>query len=239
MKTKMPTIEELFKAGAHFGHPKQKAHPKAREFIYGVQRGVNIIDLSKSLKYIKRALEYIEKQKDDGKNFLVIGTKKRFSQVVKKFAEGLGLAYVNYKWLGGTLTNFETIKKNIKRLEDLEKLKNSSEYKEYTKKERSLFEKELGKLYRDFNGLRLMDRLPDNLFVIDAWEESTAVAEARKLGIPIVAITDTNWNPKEIDYVIPVNDDVLSSVQLILDLIKPKFSRTQSSSKTEKKQKSK
>jgi small subunit ribosomal protein S2 len=218
--TKLPTIEELFKAGAHFGHPRQKAHPKARAFVYGVQRGVNIIDLTESLEYIKRALEYIKNQKKEGKNFLIVGTKRQIAEAVKEFAREIGMPYVTHKWLGGVLTNFSTIRKNIKKLEELEELKKSDKYKEYTKKERSLLEKKLGKLQRDFEGLRDMARLPDNLLVIDAWEERIAVAEARKLKIPIVAITDTNWNPQELDYAIPVNDDVLSSVKLILDLIK-------------------
>ncbi|TSC92517.1 MAG: small subunit ribosomal protein S2 [Candidatus Berkelbacteria bacterium Licking1014_7] len=217
---KMPTLEELFRAGAHFGHSKQKAHTKANKFVWGVQKGVNIINLEKTQKYLKKALEYIQVQIDTGNNFLIVATKKHFSSAVADFAKNMNMPFVNHKWLGGTLTNFDTIKKSIKKFVNLEKTRESEKFQSLSKKERAKFEKDLAKMRRNFDGIRNLNSLPQNLFVIDAREEQTALKEAKMLGIPVIAITDTNYNPEKIDFPIPANDDVLASVQIILDAIK-------------------
>lgn len=215
----IPGINELFEAGSHFGHPKQKYHPKSRIFVYSTQKGVSIIDLEKTKSMLKIALAYLANEAKSGKNFLFVGTKSQISQLLKETAQQLNMPYVNHKWLGGTLTNFETIKKNIKRLENMEQQKESEEFQQYTKKEKGQFEKQLNKLMRDFQGLKNLTNLPDNIFVVDAWEERIAIREARALAIPIIAITDTNYNPDEIDYSIPANDDVSASVSLVLNLV--------------------
>lgn len=233
----LPTIKELFDAGAHFGHPKHRLHPKANKFIYATQKNINIIDLKKSLEYIKVGLEYITSETAQNRNFLVVGTKKQLNQSVKEFAEKMNLPFVNHKWLGGALTNFETIKRNIKRMVDLEAAKQSDEYKDYTKKEKAGLDKQLARLIRDLEGLKNLTKTPDNLFIVDVWEERIALAEAKKLGIPIVAITDTNWNPDEIDYIFPVNDDVLASVKIIFDLAEQAIAegKTQQTQKDDRK----
>ncbi len=217
---KMPDINQLFATGAHFGHPKQKHHPKSKPFIFNSYKGINIINLEKTITMMEEALKYIAQESKIGKTFLFVGTKNQISHLLKDVAGSLHIPYINHKWLGGTLTNFDTIKKNITRLTEMEKAKMSDEFQQYTKKEKSMFEKDLVKLKKDFDGLRDLTKLPDNLFVVDAWEEATAIKEARALGIPVVAITDTNFNPEEIDYPIPANDDVAPSVSLVLDLVK-------------------
>ncbi|PIR27807.1 30S ribosomal protein S2 [Candidatus Berkelbacteria bacterium CG_4_9_14_3_um_filter_39_23] len=216
----MPNINELFAVGAHFGHPKQKHHPKSKPFIFNSYKGINIINLEKTISYLEKALVYIADEIKSGRSFLLVGTKNQISPLLGDVARSLNLPYINHKWLGGTLTNFETIKKNITRLVEMEKEKMSDEFQKYTKKEKSMFDKNLAKLKKNFDGLRNVTKLPDNLFVVDAWGEATAISEARSLGIPVVAITDTNFNPEEIDYPIPANDDVAPSVSLVLNLVK-------------------
>ena len=210
-----PQVKDLLEAGVHFGHQTRRWNPKMRRFIFAERSGIYIIDLQKTLRQIQKAQELLRTVVMRGDNVLYVCTKKQLKMLVRTEADRSGAFYITERWLGGTLTNFQTIKKQIRRLRDLEQGGESGEFGNYTKKERLLFERERVKLSRNLEGLKNMGRLPGALFVVDARKEKIAIAEANKLGIPVVAIVDTNADPDVITVPIPGNDDAIRSVALI------------------------
>ena len=207
------TMKELLEAGVHFGHQTKRWNPKMKKYIFGKRNGIYIIDLQKTLKLFKEASAFITDLSQGGKRILFVGTKRQAQDAILEEANRCGMFYVNNRWLGGTLTNFTTVRKSIERLKELEAMLGDAE-KEMSKKERAALEHEREKLQKNLIGIREMDGLPDALFVIDPKKEYIAVKEAKKLGIPVVAIVDTNCDPEDIDYVIPGNDDAIRAIRL-------------------------
>lgn len=212
-------IRELLEAGVHFGHQTRRWDPKMKKFIFMERNGIYIIDLQKTAKEIERACHVVLEVAKKGAPVLFVGTKKQAKEVVREQAERCGMFYVVERWLGGTLTNFQTIRQSIKRLDDLDKMSADGTYDLLMKKEVLQLEKQRSKLQRILGGIRAMPRLPGLLFVVDTKKEHIAVAEANRLGIPVVAILDTNCNPDVIDYPIPGNDDAIRSITLITRVI--------------------
>lgn len=213
------TMKELLEAGVHFGHQSKRWNPKMKRFIYSSRNDIHVIDLHKSIPLIDKAYEFVKTATRDGGAVLFVGTKKQAQEAVEEAAKKCGMFYVNQRWLGGTLTNFKTIKKNIVRLNDIEKMKEDGTFEKLPKKEVIQIEREYRKLLRGLVGIRLMANLPAVVFIIDTKKEQTALKEARKIGIPIVAIVDTNADPDEVDFPIPGNDDAIRSVKLLTNLI--------------------
>ncbi len=207
------TMKELLEAGVHFGHQTKRWNPKMKKYIFGKRNGIYIIDLQKTLKLFKEASAFISDLASQGKRLLFVGTKRQAQDAILEEANRCGMFYVNNRWLGGTLTNFSTVRKSIERLKEIESVLNDTE-KEMSKKERAALDRERDKLQKNLIGIREMDGLPDALFVIDPKKEYIAVKEAKKLGIPVVAIVDTNCDPEDIDYVIPGNDDAIRAIRL-------------------------
>jgi small subunit ribosomal protein S2 len=210
------TMKELLEAGVHFGHQVRRWNPKMKEYIFGERNGIYIIDLQKTQKMFREALQYVSNMvaEDRGKTVLFVGTKRQAQDAVREEAERSGQYYVNQRWLGGLLTNFQTVQKSIKRLKDLDVMQTDGRYEKLTKKERIKLDRERQSLEKVLSGIKSMSRLPDLVFVIDVRKEEIAVAEANKLGIPVIAVVDTNCSPEGIDYVIPGNDDALRAVRL-------------------------
>jgi small subunit ribosomal protein S2 len=213
------TMKELLEAGVHFGHQSKRWNPKMKRFIYSSRNDIHVIDLHKSIPLIDKAYEFIKTTSADGGAILFIGTKKQAQEAVEEAAKKCGMFYVNQRWLGGTLTNFKTIKKNINRLNEIEKMKEDGTFEKLPKKEVIQIEREYRKLLRGLVGIRLMANLPAAVFIVDTKKEQTALKEARKIGIPVVAIVDTNADPDEVDFPIPGNDDAIRSVKLLTNLI--------------------
>lgn len=209
------SMKQLLEAGVHFGHQTRRWNPKMAEYIFTERNGIYIIDLQKTLRKIEEAYDFIRDVVLDGKSVLFVGTKKQAQETIQEEAKRCGMFYVNQRWLGGMLTNFRTINTRIKRLQELEKMQQDGYFEVLPKKEVMQLEKELAKLNRFLGGIREMKNLPGALFIVDPRKERIAVAEARKLGIPIVAIVDTNCDPDEADYVIPGNDDAIRAVKLL------------------------
>jgi len=209
------TMKQLLEAGVHFGHQTRRWNPKMREYIFAERNGIHIIDLAQTVRRLDEALEFIRDTVRRGESILFVGTKKQAQESIALEAERCGQHFVNTRWLGGMLTNFTTIKRRIQRLEALEARRDSGEFERLTKKEASKLNEEIARLNAALGGIRRMRRLPGALFVVDPHRESIAVAEARRLEIPIVAMTDTNCDPDLIDWVIPSNDDAIRSVKLI------------------------
>ncbi len=209
------TMKELLEAGVHFGHQTKRWNPKMQKFIFGERNGIYIIDLQKTLKKFREAYAYVRDLAADGGIVLFVGTKKQAQESVFEEATRCGMFYVNHRWLGGTLTNFATIRKSIARLKKLDEMSETGEYERLPKKEVIGLERERTKLQSALVGIKNMDRLPSAVFIIDPKKEAIAVEEARRLVIPIVAIVDTNCDPTGIDYPIPGNDDAIRSVRLI------------------------
>jgi small subunit ribosomal protein S2 len=218
---KQPVLnaEEMQTAGLHFGHRVSRLHPKMKQYVSGVKNNVHIIDLEKTGKEFEKALAFIKKVADEGKVILFVGTKIQAKALVKNAAELSGMPYVVERWLGGTFTNFETIAKRVAYFLDLEKKKATGELEKYTKKERSLFDKELEILRKKFEGIRNLSKLPDAVLILDVKKDATAVREAKKKGIKIIGVVDTNIDPTIIDYPIPANDDAISSIKYVLEKI--------------------
>lgn len=213
------TMKQLLEAGAHFGHRTRRWNPKMAPYIYGSRKGIYIIDLQKTLKLIEEACEFIRTKASEGGTMIMVGTKKQAQRVVEDEAKRCGAFYVNNRWLGGLLTNFKTIKSRIDKLVELEQMEESGELAKLPKKEQSRLRKVLEKLRKNLGGLKGMEKLPDIVFVVDPRKEKNAVAEANILGIPVIAIVDTNCDPDPIDYVIPANDDAIRSIKLIVSKI--------------------
>ena len=210
-----PQLQDLLEAGVHFGHQTRRWNPKMRRFIFAERSGIYIIDLQKTLRQIQKAQELLKSVVLKGEGVLFVCTKKQLKAIVQAEAADSGAFYVTERWLGGMLTNFQTLKKQIRRLRELEQGAADGDFENYTKKEKLLFERERVKLSRNLEGIKLMGRLPGALFIVDAKKEKIAVAEANKLGIPVVAIVDTNADPDVITVPVPGNDDAIRSVSLI------------------------
>jgi small subunit ribosomal protein S2 len=207
-------MKELLEAGVHFGHQTKRWNPKMKEYIFGERNGIYIIDLQKTLKLFKDAMRFVGEMAAQGKTVLFVGTKRQAQEAIAEEATRCSQFYVNQRWLGGLLTNMLTVQRSIKRLKDLDALANESSYEGRAKKEIGRLERERKHLQQNLAGIKEMPGLPDLLFVIDSNKESIAVKEARKLGIPVVAVVDTNCDPDEVDYVIPGNDDALRAIRL-------------------------
>ena len=215
------TMKELLEAGVHFGHQVRRWNPKMKEYIFGERNGIYIIDLQKTQRMFREAITFVTNliAEDKGKTVLFVGTKRQAQDAIREESEKCGQYYVNQRWLGGLLTNFQTVQKSIKRLKDLESMQTDGRYEKLTKKERIKLDRERESLNKNLSGIKSMSRLPDAIFIIDVKKEEIAVAEANRLGIPIVAVVDTNCSPEGIDYVIPGNDDALRAVRLFASRI--------------------
>ncbi|QTH45876.1 30S ribosomal protein S2 [Cohnella sp. LGH] len=209
------SMKQLLEAGVHFGHQTRRWNPKMDKYIFTERNGIYIIDLQKTVKKVDEAYNFVRQLAENGGTMLFVGTKKQAQDSVKEEAERSGQYYINQRWLGGTLTNFSTIQKRTDRLHQLEKWEQDGTFEVLPKKEVIILRKEMERLEKFLGGIKNMRRLPDALFIIDPRKERIAVAEARKLGIPIVGIVDTNCDPDEIDYVIPGNDDAIRAVKLL------------------------
>src|SRR5687767_10533803 len=207
-------MKELLEAGVHFGHQTKRWNPKMKQYIFGERNGIYIIDLQKTLKLFKEATQFVAELIAQGKIVLFVGTKRQAQDAIAEEANRCGMFYVNQRWLGGLLTNFSTIQKSIKRLKELDSMATDGRYELLPKKEVTRLERERTALEKNLSGIKNMPRLPDALFVIDSKNEEIAVAEARRLGIPVIAIVDTNCDPDYVDYVIPGNDDALRAIRL-------------------------
>src|SRR5215217_169916 len=214
-------MKELLEAGVHFGHQVRRWNPKMKEYIFGERNGIYIIDLQKTQRMFREAIAFVTNliAEDKGKTVLFVGTKRQAQDAIREESEKCGQYYVNQRWLGGLLTNFQTVQKSIKRLKDLESMQTDGRYEKMTKKERIKLDRERESLNKNLSGIKSMNRLPDVVFIIDVKKEEIAVAEANRLGIPIVAVVDTNCSPEGIDYVIPGNDDALRAVRLFASRI--------------------
>ncbi|KZZ82826.1 MULTISPECIES: 30S ribosomal protein S2 [Bacillaceae] len=209
------SMKQLLEAGVHFGHQTRRWNPKMKRYIFTERNGIYIIDLQKTVKKVEEAYNVTKELAANGGKILFVGTKKQAQDSVKEEAQRSGMYYVNQRWLGGTLTNFETIQKRIKRLKDIEKMQEDGTFEVLPKKEVVQLKKELERLEKFLGGIKDMKSLPDALFIIDPRKERIAVAEAHKLNIPIIGIVDTNCDPDEIDHVIPANDDAIRAVKLL------------------------
>jgi small subunit ribosomal protein S2 len=214
-------MKELLEAGVHFGHQVRRWNPKMKEYIFGERNGIYIIDLQKTQRMFREAISFVTNliAEDKGKTVLFVGTKRQAQDAIREESEKCGQFHVNQRWLGGLLTNFQTVQKSIKRLKDLESMQTDGRYEKLTKKERIKLDRERESLNKNLSGIKGMTRLPDAIFIIDVKKEEIAVAEANRLGIPIVAVVDTNCSPEGIDYVIPGNDDALRAVRLFASRI--------------------
>ncbi len=213
------TMKELLEAGVHFGHQTKRWNPKMKEYIFGERNGIYIIDLQKTLKMFKEASKFVQELAAQGKIVLFVGTKRQAQDAIAEEATRCGMFYVNQRWLGGLLTNWVTVQKSVKRLKELDEMATDGRYELLPKKEVIKLERERKHLQANLAGIKNMSRLPDTIFVIDSNKEQIAVREARKLGIPVVAVVDTNCDPSEVDYVIPGNDDALRAIRLFASKI--------------------
>ncbi|MHB1447480.1 MAG: 30S ribosomal protein S2, partial [Acidimicrobiales bacterium] len=213
--TAVVSMKQLLEAGVHFGHQTRRWNPKMKRFIFGERNGIYIIDLNQTLRRIETAYTFVRDMVADGGTILFVGTKKQTQDPISSFAERCGMPYVNERWLGGMLTNFSTISSRVQKMQEYERMRAAGDFEAMPKKEALILSRELEKLQRNLGGIRTMTRQPDALFVIDTKKEHIAVTEANKLGIPIVAVVDTNCDPDVIDYVIPGNDDAIRSGSLM------------------------
>lgn len=211
----MPEIRDLLKAGAHFGHQKQKWNPKMAPYIFTERNNIHIIDLQKTMELIEDAKKFVKNIGMNGESILLVGTKRQAQEAIKEEAEKAEIPYVNYRWLGGMLTNFTTINQSVKKLQKFEDILNSEKRKAYKKKELSDIDKKKAKLERNLSGITKLDKMPSAIFIVDPMKEHIAVHEAKILGIPIISIIDTNGDPTDIDFLIPANDDGMRCISII------------------------
>ncbi len=212
-------MKQLLEAGVHFGHQTRRWDPKMAEYIFQARNGIHIIDLQKTSKKLDEAYTFLKEQVEEGKTVLFVGTKKQAQECMKEAALKCGMYYVDQRWLGGMLTNFDTIQKRIQRLKELEAMEQDGTFEVLPKKEVILLKKEMDKLERNLGGIKEMDKLPGVIFLVDPKKERIAVLEAKKLNIPVIGLVDTNCNPEELDYPIPGNDDAIRAVKLIADVM--------------------
>lgn len=212
-------MKQLLEAGVHFGHQTRRWDPRMAEYIFQARNGIHIIDLQKTSKKLDEAYAFLKEQAEEGKTVLFVGTKKQAQECVKEAAEKSGMYYVDQRWLGGMLTNFDTIRTRVQRLKDLEKMQEDGTFEVLPKKEVILLKKEMEKLERNLGGIKNMEEIPGVIFLVDPKKEHIAVLEAKKLEIPVIGLVDTNCNPEEVDYAIPGNDDAIRAVKLITDVM--------------------
>lgn len=212
-------MKQLLEAGVHFGHQTRRWDPRMAEYIFQARNGIHIIDLQKTSKKLDDAYEFVRAQAEEGKNILFVGTKKQAQECVKEAAEKCGMFYINERWLGGTLTNFPTIRTRVERLTELERMEEDGTFDILPKKEVALLRKEMDKLNKNLGGIKEMTEIPDVMFIVDPKKEHIAILEAKKLNIPVVGLIDTNCNPNDVDYVIPGNDDAIRAVKLMTDVM--------------------
>lgn len=217
LKMAVVAMKQLLEAGVHFGHQTRRWDPKMAEYIFQARNGIHIIDLQKTSKKLDEAYAFLKEQAEEGKTVLFVGTKKQAQECMKEAAEKCSMYYVNQRWLGGTLTNFGTIRTRIGRLKELERMQEDGTFDVLPKKEVILLKKEMEKLEKNLGGIKDMEELPGVMFIVDPKKERIAILEARKLGIPVIGLIDTNCNPEEVDYAIPGNDDAIRAVKLIAD----------------------
>ena len=213
------SLDQLLDSGAHFGHQTRRWNPKMEEYLYGSENGVHIFDLTKTKPLIEAALEFITKSVREGKVVLILGTKKQIKTKVAEVAEKVGAPYVNERWLGGIISNFDQMRKSIKRMEEMKVNMTSGFYNKYTKKERLLIDREIARLERFFGGIKTLTNIPDIIFVIDTKREAGAVHEANARKVSVIGIVDSNSDPDLIDYPIPMNDDASKALEYVLDLV--------------------
>jgi small subunit ribosomal protein S2 len=212
-------MKDMLEAGVHYGHQTNHWNPKMKPYVYGARNGIYIVDLQQTVDRAKKATDFLKTVTGDGKKVIFVGTKKQAKDVIKSEAERAGMYYVTERWLGGMLTNFQTVKASIDRLKKIEGMKATDQWNDYTKKEQSGFDRELGKLKKALGGIQDMKKLPGAMFIIDTTKESNAIKEARRLNIPTIAIVDTNCDPTGIDFMIPGNDDAFRSVSLFAKMM--------------------
>lgn len=213
------TIKQLLEAGVHFGHQTQRWNPKMKKYIFGERNGIYIINLEITLKCIERVVEHVRKMAESGQDILFVGTKRQAQEALREAAEGCGMPYVNQRWLGGMLTNFETIRKSLDRIQAIDTMEKDGSFQYLTKKEVGSLKKEREKLNRNLAGIRTMNRIPNAIFVIDARKEEIAIKEARKLGLAVISVLDTNCDPDLVDFPIPGNDDAIRAIKLVSTVI--------------------
>jgi len=216
-------VKELLEAGVHFGHQTRRWNPQMKPYIFEARNGIHVINLNQTATLLQEAIDFLSKTVANGGHVLFVGTKKQAQAATKEVASGCGQHYVTERWLGGMMTNLKTIKKSLKRLQEIEKMEEDGTLNDYGKKEQSMLRREASRLHRNLDGIRHMDKYPDAIFIIDLKREHNAVAEARKLRIPIVALVDTNCDPTLVDYPIPGNDDSIRSIRVILAAIQEKL----------------
>ncbi len=212
-------MKQLLEAGVHFGHQTRRWDPKMAEYIFQARNGIHIIDLQKTSKKLDEAYKFVKEQAEEGKKVLFVGTKKQAQECIKEAAQKCNMYYVDQRWLGGMLTNFKTIEGRVKRLRDLEEMSQDGTFEVLPKKEVSGLKNEMEKLEKNLGGIKDMKEMPGVMFVVDPKKERIAILEARKLGIPVVGLVDTNCNPEDVDFAIPGNDDAIRAVKLIADVI--------------------
>lgn len=217
--TQNKKLLEMLQAGMHFGHLKSKWHPKMKPFIFTTRNSISIINLEETQKMLEKAIEFVSKQAAAGNTILFVGTKKQAQDTIKKYAQECGMPYVIERWLGGTFTNFAVVSKVIKKFNDMKRKQKTGEFEKYTKKEQLDLSREIERLEKLVGGIAELNRVPDVMFVVDIKKEKTAVVEAKKRGVKVVAICDTNVNPENVDYVIPANDDASKSIEIITKTI--------------------
>ena len=213
------TLQQLLEAGCHFGHQARRWNPAMKKYIYGERDGVHIFDLVQTKAGLDAAVELVKKLAKDGKIILCVGTKRQAQEAVKREAMRVGMPYVTQRWLGGMLTNFAQMQKRVYKLKDLKAKRESGELKKYTKREQLLIDREIAQLEKFLGGVADMGKLPDALLVVDTHREEVAVREANKMGIPVVGMVDTNGDPARVDYIIPVNDDAVKSIELVVKAV--------------------
>ncbi len=218
-KMAVVAMKQLLEAGVHFGHQTRRWDPKMAEYIFQARNGIHIIDLQKTSKKLDEAYAFMKEQAEEGKTVLFVGTKKQAQDCVKEAAEKSGMFYINQRWLGGMLTNFETIRARVERLKELERMQEDGTFEVLPKKEVIILKKEMEKLERNLGGIKDMEELPGVMFIVDPKKERIGILEARKLNIPVVGLIDTNCNPEDVDYPIPGNDDAIRAVKLITDVM--------------------
>jgi small subunit ribosomal protein S2 len=212
-------IKELLEAGVHFGHQTRRWNPKMKQFIFEARNGIHVIDLSKTLPQLEAACQFLTQTASKGGNVLFVGTKKQAQEAVKEAATACGQPFVNSRWLGGTLTNLKTLRRSLKRMKEIEKMEQDGSINQYVKQEQSMIRREHARMFKNLDGLRTIDSQPDVMFIVDIKREHNAVAEARRLKIPLVAIVDTNSDPDLVDYPIVGNDDAIRSIRLLLQAV--------------------
>jgi len=213
------TLQELLEAGVHFGHQVRRWNPKMAPYIYGARQGVHVIDLAASLEGLIRAMDFVEKLGSEGKTIIFVGTKKQAQEIIKTEATMVGASYITERWVGGILTNWEEVYKNIKRLRKLKAQKEEGEFKNLTKKEQLFIDRDIEGLTRSYGGVETLDKIPDAVFVSDAHRETIALKEANRTNVPVIAICDTNSDVKLVDYPIPGNDDAIKSLKVLISKV--------------------